>query len=125
MTKQADEIAALTAKVNALEQQLPPTMPSEKEIAAHRNEMHQLAERRAAAFNPFTSDQLAAMRAACSDNDASAIVHDQRGAPQGPASIIPSSSGTSVRGSVGRGTVGGGSGWAHQTPLRNGLGQGK
>jgi hypothetical protein len=113
----------LRSKVNALEQQLPPTMPSEKEIAAHNDARHQLAERRASQFNAFTREQLRAMNDACPDPQS--IVHDHRNAPTGPTSIIPSSSGTSVRGSVGRGSVSGGSGWAHQIPLRNGLEQGK
>jgi hypothetical protein len=118
-----EEIDQLRADLTALKRQFSgEDIPSEKEAAEWRDKMHQLAERRASQHNPFTRDQLAAMRAACPDPQS--IVHDQRGAPTGPASIIPSST-DKVRGSVGRGSVGGGTGWQHQIPLRNGLGQGK
>jgi hypothetical protein len=80
MSDDSKQIAALTAKLNALEQQLPPTMPSEKEIAAAKDAAHQMAESRASQFNPFTSDQLAAFRDAAPDRDVSAIVHDHRNA---------------------------------------------
>jgi hypothetical protein len=92
-----EEIDALRAELAAVKRQLSGAdMPSEKEVAAYRDEMHQLAERRASQYNPFTRDQLAAMRAACPDPQS--IVHDQRGAPQGPASIIPSTArATSIR----------------------------
>jgi hypothetical protein len=109
----------LTAKVNALEQQLSPVMPTEKEIAAHRAEAHAMAEARASRFNAFTPDQLRAMHEACPNPQS--IVQDQRGAPQGPASILPRTSqpASNVRGPVNT------TGWQHFTPLRNGLGQGK
>jgi hypothetical protein len=116
------EIDELKRELAAVKRQLSPTMPSEKEIAASKDAAHQARERSAAAFNPFTPDQLRAMHEASPNTQA--IVHDQRGAPQGPTSIIPSTA-DKVRGSVGRGTVGGGSGWAHHVALKNGLGQGK
>jgi hypothetical protein len=113
------EIAELRAELDKVKRQLTPSpMPSEADVAAYKAKVHADREARMSSFNPFTRDQLAAMRAATPDSEVQGIVHDQRGAPTGPASIIPSAArATSIRP---RGT-----GWQHHVPLRNGIGQGK
>jgi hypothetical protein len=117
---QKDELALLKRRVAELEK-AQPTVIDEKAAAQHRDQMHQMRERRASqdALSNYTPGQVAAMRAATSDDDAQAIVHDQRNAPRGPAGVIPSTArSTSVR-------VSGGSGWQNPTPIKNGLGQGR
>ena len=114
------ELAALKARVAELEAR-GPTVIDEEAAARWKDEMHQAAERRASAFNPFPREDLRAMRAACPDKDAHAIAMRDNRAPTGPSSqgIIPS---TQVVSNV---RVGGGTGWAREVPLKNGLGQGK
>jgi hypothetical protein len=112
------ELAAVKAELAAIKAQLnPKPPPTEADVAAHRDRMREMSEARVAAFNPYSRDQLAAMQKASPNTQA--IVHDQRGAPTGPSTIIPST-GSGVRGPI----VASGSGWSNPTPLRNGLGQG-
>jgi hypothetical protein len=85
--------------------------------------MRQIAERRASqgALSHFTRAELAAMRSAAPDDQCKAIAMRDSRAPQGPSSqgIIPTSQPISdVR-------SGGGGGWQHTVPIRNGIGQGK
>jgi hypothetical protein len=112
-----EEIAEIRAELDKVKRQLSGTdMPSEAEVAAYRAKVHADREARASAYSPFSRADLDAMRDASPDTQA--IVRDQRGAPHGPASIIPSTArATGIRA---RGT-----GWQHHNPLRNGLGQGK
>jgi hypothetical protein len=122
--KTKDEIAALRAQIAKLEAKVtPPPYPTEAEVAAHRDAMHQMAERRASAFNPFTRDQMEEFRKAAPDDLCKQIgLGDARASPTVPRGVIPQDAKENVRG----GRVGDGSGWATHTPvIRNGLGQGR
>ena len=111
-----EEIDQLRAELDQLKASVAPTPDDPAAAAQWQSKMHELAERRASAFNPFTRDQLAEMERACPTSTMRDIVRDNQ-APQGPSSqgAIPSSQAVSnVRGVPGSGT-----GWAHQAPLTN------
>jgi hypothetical protein len=113
-----NKIEALTAEVERLKAAQPTPVDRVAE-GKWRDLMHQQSEARAsgAASTFFSRADLAAMRAASPDTQA--IVRDHRNAPRGPAYQVPTSQPVSnVRGP-------GGGGWVRETPLRNGLGQGK
>jgi hypothetical protein len=118
------ELDELRAKIDALERQqrqlTPPSYPTEAEVAAHRDKMHELAERRAtaSAMVGFSRADLAAMRAAAPDDVCRDLARDGR-APLIPKPVIPESE-WNVRGRVSSGT-----GWANPTAIKNGLGQGR
>jgi hypothetical protein len=116
------QIEALNAKLAALEASQPTPIDKAAE-GKWRDEMREIAERRALrdAKSSFSRAELAAMQAAAPDDQCKAIAMRDSRAPTGPSSqgIIPTSQPISnVR-------VGGGSGWARQIPIRNGIGQGK
>jgi hypothetical protein len=116
------QIAALEAEIAALKASQPtPIDPAA--AGAWRDKMHEIAERRALrqAKSMFSHAELAAMQTAAPDDQCKAIALRDCRAPQGPSSqgIIPTSQAISdVR-------SGGGGGWQHTVPIRNGIGQGK
>jgi hypothetical protein len=121
MTSTNDQIAALQAQIKQLEAKItPPPMPTEADVAAHRDKMHQLNEARAtaAAMVGFSKADLAAMRAAAPDDVCRDLARDAR-SPLTPSGIIPRDP------TSGHGRVSSGTGWQTPTPIRNGLGQGK
>lgn len=107
----SDKIEALTAEIEKLKAQAP-TPVDDAAVARHRDAIHQLSERRTSQFNPFTREQLAAMQAACPDPQA--IVRDHRGAPTGPARVIPNSPQPT---NAVRSVPGDGTGWFRETPI--------
>jgi hypothetical protein len=110
------EIDELRSKVNALERQISGAdVLSEKDIARHRDELHQASERRMSLAHAFSRADLAAMRAAAPDDVCKGIVADGR-APLGPKSIIPTSQ-QLPRGGGSAGPAGGGTGWMRETPI--------
>jgi hypothetical protein len=111
MSKLEDEVKALRAEVDRLK---PTPMPTEKEVAAFRDEIHQMKEANAMKGAPsfFSRADLDAMRSACPDNECKEIALRDARAPTGPSSvgIIPSSQTiSSVRV--------GGSGWQRPTSI--------
>jgi hypothetical protein len=116
------QIEALQAQIDRLKASQPtPIDPAA--AGAWRDKMHQLSEARALrdAKSSFSRAELAAMQAAAPDDQCKEIALRDCRAPTGPSSqgIIPTSQPISnVR-------VGGGGGWQHPIPIRNGLGQGK
>jgi hypothetical protein len=110
------EIDALRAELEKVKRQLPPTMPTEKEIAAHRDQVHQLAEARMSRAAYFSPEDLRAMRAAAPDDVCRSIVRDNRGGIT-PRSVIPSSPTSSNVLGGGAGPPGGGIGWMRETPI--------
>jgi hypothetical protein len=116
------QIAALSAEIDRLKASQP--TPIDHAAASRwKDKMHQLSEARALrqATSSFSRAELAAMQAAAPDDQCKEIAMRDCRAPTGPSSqgIIPTSQPISnVR-------SGGGGGWQHPIPIRNGLGQGK
>lgn len=107
-----NEIAELKAELDKLK----PTEIDDKAMRQWQSDMHNLRERRAASFNPFSRDQLEEMERAAPTHVVRAIVGRDSHAPAGP-----SSAGTS--GQVGRVSANPGipgsntGGWAREIPL--------
>jgi hypothetical protein len=109
----------LNDKVKELERQLAemktalPTPIDHAAAARFKDEMHQLAERRASAHNAFSRADLEDMERACPTSTARAIVSDNRGGvgPRSAAAMPASATPAPV--------VTSGSGWAHEVELTN------
>ena len=112
-----DEIAALKRELAEIKQSLP-SPSTEKEVAQHRDQVHQARERHMSRAAYFSPADLRAMEAASPTSVVKDIV--ARGAIPGPTTV-----GKTEVSAAGRPVVGGGRGWAREVPLRNGLGQGK
>jgi hypothetical protein len=85
--KRDDELAALKAELNKLK----PTEIDDKAMRGWQSQMHELRERRAASFNPFSRDQLEEMERAAPTHVVRAIVGRDSHAPTGRPGTIPSS----------------------------------
>jgi hypothetical protein len=113
MSKKDNEIAELKARMAELEKAAKPVrMPTDAEVAAFRDEMHQLRERRMSHFSAFSREDLAAMEAACSTSDIRDLV--AHGTIRGPSA--DGVSGTVVKVSANAGL--GGTGWVEPAPIR-------
>lgn len=94
----------LNDKVKELERQLAemkaalPTPVDHAAERAWRDEQHAAAERRAAAYNPFTRSQLAEMQAAAPDDVCAGIIRDNRAVPGQRSALPPSQQISDVRG---------------------------
>ena len=110
----ADKIARLEAELAKLKaaQPAPPIDPAA--VAAHRDAMHQAAERRMGAASAFTRDQLAEMERACPTNVVRDIALRDARAPQGPSSAGASGQVTRVSHSPG---LPGTTGWQAERPF--------
>jgi len=116
MSKQADEIAALRAEVDALKAAQPKPEPTAEERERARlkwiDEMHQMREGRASVIPPWlVRDTVGGV----TDADARDIFHASH-RPQSPGSAIPSSQ--QLTGVHPGGAPGGGTGWVAPMPLR-------
>jgi hypothetical protein len=109
----AKAIADLKAEVDQLKAALAPTPNDAAAVGKWKDEMHELAERRAAAHLPFSRADLDAMRAAAPDDVVRNIAMRDNRAPTGPSSA--GASGQTTRVSTSPGIPG--SGWRNSPPL--------
>jgi hypothetical protein len=84
-----DKLDALQAEIERLKA-AQPTPIDHAAAARWKDEQHASAERRAAAYNPFTRSQLAEMQAAAPDNVCAGIVRDNRAVPGRRSALPPS-----------------------------------
>lgn len=109
-----EEIDQLRAELDKLKREVAGTnVPSEKDVARHRDEMHQLAERRMAYAAHFSVEDLRAMEQACPTDTVRGIVADNRGGTT-PRGVLPPSQ--PAVGNV-RAPVGSNTGWREATPI--------
>jgi hypothetical protein len=107
-----DQIKALQAEVDRLKAQAP-TVNDPVADARWRNQMHEMAERRAGRMYTPSAEEMAAFERACPTSVMRNIVHDNR-APSGRPGVIPGAQqAANVRG------IGGGTGWREASPLAN------
>jgi hypothetical protein len=111
-----DEIPQLRKELTDLKASLAPTPDDPAAVGKWRDEMHALAERRAAGHNPFSRADIAAMQAAAPDDVVKNIALRDARAPTGPSSqgAIPSSQQVS---NVRTGGGGNRTGWQNPIPL--------
>jgi hypothetical protein len=112
----ADKIAALEREIAALKAATPTPMPTEREVAEWRDQMHAAAEARANQFGTVSPEKRREMERACSTEDLRDLVHASH-RPQGPsAGGIPSSQTLTGVHPGGGASIppGGGTGWARQ-----------
>jgi hypothetical protein len=116
MMNTAKKIAALELEIEKLKaaQASPPPAPTEQEVAKYRDEMHQMRERRANAFQ-FRPEILGPMVAACGTADLQDLA--RHGTVQSQSQVGARDLGTSVR-SGGGVPPAGGSGWRTAAPLQ-------
>jgi hypothetical protein len=113
-----EDIAQLRAEVTALKRQMAGTdVPSEKEVATFRDQLHQSREAQATrtATVGFSKADLAAMREAAPDDVCAGIIRDNRAVPGQRSALPPSAPSCDARGPAV--PPGSGSGWAHEAPL--------
>jgi hypothetical protein len=115
MSDDAKAIANLKAEVDQLKASLAPTPNDAAAVDKWKDEMHELAERRAAAHLPFSRADLDAMRAAAPDNVVKSIAMRDARAPTGPSSA--GASGQLTRVSTSPGIIGSNTGWAREIPI--------
>jgi hypothetical protein len=104
MTKKDDEIAALRKRIEELEAKAKPPEPFKPQPYQRYDPTERMC---------MPPSALAAMVNAVPDHVLRDIVRDNRGAPTGPTGAIPRSTGGGGPANV----PGGGTGWAHETPI--------
>jgi hypothetical protein len=110
MTDAKQEIAQLRAELDKVKASLAPKPFDPAEVGRWQDQMHQLAERRMARASVFSSEDLAAMEAACPTDVCQDIV--ARGAVRGP-----SGHGVGSTVSAPSGVYPNMSGWRDATPI--------